>query len=141
MTNEERLALVGFLKFLVDGSAGQHLTIYQIALASLQAEPVGYIDPTSLREYRGHVAGGSWSQQPKTGEYNQSLPIYTTPPAPAIEPVSQPYKLNSPAIPDGWQLVPKELTQPMLSAWINTPRYNGEFAVAYQAMLSAAPGA
>lgn len=44
-------------------------------------EAVGYIDPASMRKYRGVMAGGSWSSTPRGGEYNQTLPIYTTPPA------------------------------------------------------------
>ncbi|KQN56755.1 hypothetical protein [Erwinia sp. Leaf53] len=39
-------------------------------------EPIGYIDPDCLKEYRGVKSGGSWSATPKTGEYNQTLPIY-----------------------------------------------------------------
>ena len=50
-----------------------------VLLAMMDAKPVGYIDPESLKEYRGHVAGGSWSALPKAGEYNQTMPIYDTP--------------------------------------------------------------
>jgi len=50
-----------------------------------EQKPIGYIDPASLREYRGVKAGGSWSALPKTGEYNQATPIYIHP-APAVLP-------------------------------------------------------
>lgn len=40
MTNEDKEALIDFLKFLVAGSAGQHRQIYEIALAALTAQPV-----------------------------------------------------------------------------------------------------
>jgi len=39
MTEQERLALIGFLEFLVDVSSGQHLKIYKIALSALQDKP------------------------------------------------------------------------------------------------------
>lgn len=60
-------------------------------LAVLDAKPLGYIDPESMREYRGVMAGGSWSATPRTGEYNQTMPVYTNPPAASL--------------PDGWKLV------------------------------------
>ncbi|KAA5937585.1 hypothetical protein F3I27_21865 [Pantoea sp. Bo_2] len=85
MNAEEKQALIQFLKFLVAGSAGQHRQIYEIALAALTAKPIGYIDPATLKEYRGKRAGGSWSAEPKSGEYNQTLPIFTTPPIAAPE--------------------------------------------------------
>lgn len=44
---------------------------------AVAGEPVGYIDPASMRKYRGVMAGGSWSSTPCGGEYNQTLPIYT----------------------------------------------------------------
>lgn len=40
MTEEQKQALIEFLKFLVAGSAGQHKQIYEIALAALTAPPV-----------------------------------------------------------------------------------------------------
>ncbi len=69
------------------------LLSHKIALAELTApkpEPIGYIDPASLKEYRGVVAGGSWSGKPAGGEYNQTLPIYTVPPVPALNPIKTP---------------------------------------------------
>lgn len=54
-------------------------------LANREAQPVGYIDPDSLKEYRGQRAGGTWSAvQRTTSGLNMTTPIYTAPPAPAI---------------------------------------------------------
>lgn len=45
---------------------------------------MGYIDPDSLKEYRGQRAGGTWSAvQRTTSGLNMTTPIYTAPPAPA----------------------------------------------------------
>lgn len=50
-----------------------------------EAQPVGYIDPDSLKEYRGQRAGGTWSAvQRTTSGLNMTTPIYTAPPAPAV---------------------------------------------------------
>lgn len=52
--------------------------------ANREAQPVGYIDPGSLKEYRGQRAGGTWSAvQRTTSGLNMTTPIYTAPPAPA----------------------------------------------------------
>lgn len=64
---------------------GINIALMEIALAALTAKPIGYIDPATLKEYRGKRAGGSWSAEPKSGEYNQTLPIFTTPPVSALE--------------------------------------------------------
>lgn len=53
-------------------------------LAVLDVKPLGYIDPASMRKYRGVMAGGSWSAAPRGGEYNQTMPIYTTAPAASV---------------------------------------------------------
>ncbi|EJA2551630.1 hypothetical protein OHN11_09730 [Serratia marcescens] len=54
-------------------------------LANREAQPVGYIDPDSLKEYRGQRAGGTWSAvQRTTSGLNMTTPIYTAPPAPAV---------------------------------------------------------
>ncbi|MGP1065771.1 DUF551 domain-containing protein [Serratia sp. CY56810] len=55
-------------------------------LANRESQPVGYIDPDSLKEYRGKHAGGSWSAVPRTTSgLNMTVPIYlTAPPAPAM---------------------------------------------------------
>ncbi len=65
----------GFLKH------GESKLMASALLAVLDVKPLGYIDPESMREYRGVLAGGSWSSTPRTGEYNQTMPIYTNPPA------------------------------------------------------------
>lgn len=52
--------------------------------------------------------------------------------------------LNYPVIPDGWKLVPIELTREMQSAWDSAPNCNGDnedenMCKAYRAMIAAAP--
>lgn len=63
--------------------AGHYKECYwasQKELAALrEQEPIGYIDPDSLREYRGVKSGGSWSDKPKRDEYNQTTPIFAQP--------------------------------------------------------------
>lgn len=55
-----------------------------LLLANREAQPVGYIDPDSLKEYRGQRAGGTWSAvQRTTSGLNMTTPIYTAPPEPA----------------------------------------------------------
>ncbi|HGM5805689.1 TPA: hypothetical protein ACKP33_001922 [Serratia marcescens] len=65
-------------------------------LANREAQPVGYIDQDSLKEYRGQRAGGTWSAvQRTTSGLNMTTPIYIAPPAPAV-----------PAVPDKPRLPP-----------------------------------
>lgn len=125
----------------------------QIALASLEAEPVAYIFK--------HPAGKLfWALTDESNkEQADVIPVYAAPPVPVVpeektmpnplkmyavdavaaiaevrgwnscraamlhgaEPVSQTYKLNElsgnyPATPDGWVMVPKELTPEMMRA-------------------------
>ncbi|WP_193160926.1 hypothetical protein [Serratia ureilytica] len=72
---------------------GPHFIYSQEYVSALQhesavnweAQPVGYIDPESLKEYRGQRAGGTWSAvQRTTSGLNMTTPIYTVPPAPAV---------------------------------------------------------
>ncbi|HEI8866139.1 TPA: hypothetical protein SLG40_001626 [Serratia odorifera] len=59
------------------------------------------------------------------------------------QPVTLAYKLNSPEIPDGWALVPVELTVEMQAAWDGAPNCSDDDTVnmmnAYRAMLAATP--
>jgi len=96
---EEKQALIEWLKsqihkletacdeipFGLDADDALQLQAMHATLAALTAKPIGYIDPATLKEYRGKRAGGSWSAEPKSGEYNQTLPIFTTPPVAALE--------------------------------------------------------
>ncbi len=126
---------------------------YEIALASLEADPVAYIFK--------HPAGKLFWALTDESNKDQSdvIPVYAAPPVPVVpeekpmpnplkmyavdavaaiaevrgwnscraamlhgaEPVSQAYKLNaldgnSPVTPDGWVMVPKELTPEMMRA-------------------------
>lgn len=103
-------------------------------LANREAQPVGYIDPDSLKEYRGQRAGGTWSAvQRTTSGLNMTTPIYTAPPAPAV--------------PDGFKLVPTVPTPEMLAAamncddvtFINLEDFCVNFGNIYAAMLAAVP--
>lgn len=97
MTEEQRQALIEWAKGYIsaaetyaannpnDRSGKAYLELLQIALAALTAKPVGYIDPAALKEYRDKRTGGSWSAEQKAGEYNQTLPIFTAPPAPVLK--------------------------------------------------------
>ncbi|MEL5392859.1 DUF551 domain-containing protein [Serratia nevei] len=52
-------------------------------LANREAQPLGFIDPASIKEYRGQRAGGTWSPVQRTiGGLNMTMPIYTATPAP-----------------------------------------------------------
>ncbi len=49
--------------------------------ANREEQPVGYIDPDSLKEYRGQRAGGTWSAVKRTTSgLNMTVPIYLTAP-------------------------------------------------------------
>lgn len=59
------------------------------------------------------------------------------------ESASSGYTFNSPVIPDGWKLVPVDLTPEMLAAWDSAPNCGDDDTVnmmnAYREMLAAAP--
>ncbi|RAP72988.1 hypothetical protein [Candidatus Erwinia dacicola] len=62
-------------------------------------------------------------------------PLYTTPPAASV---------NSPVIPEGWKIVPTELTRGMQNAWDSAPNCNGDYEDenmrnAYRALIASAP--
>ncbi|HGK4590756.1 TPA: hypothetical protein ACJ2UD_004381 [Yersinia enterocolitica] len=103
----------------------------RIALAAKRAEPVGYLcewDNGNQVIYYGEAGNAlddDWSSQPSV---HKNLPIYTTP------------QLNSPEIPEGWKLVPIELTAEMAQA--AGEAHEGESYLPYsiyRAMLAAAP--
>lgn len=74
------------LKHLASSDNANELTrrLARECLANREAQPVGYIDPDSLKEYRGQRAGGTWSAvQRTTSGLNMTTPIYTAPPVPA----------------------------------------------------------
>lgn len=103
-------------------------------LANREAQPVGYIDPDSLKEYRGQRAGGTWSAvQRTTSGLNMTTPIYTA--------------RCAPTLPDGFKLVPTVPTPEMIAAamncddvtFINLEDFCVNFGNIYAAMLEAAP--
>ncbi|HDL7917569.1 TPA: hypothetical protein RJI64_004306 [Yersinia enterocolitica] len=110
---------------------GDVAALARIALAAKRAEPVGYLcewDNGNQVIYYGEAGNAlddDWSSQPSV---HKNLPIYTTP------------QLNSPEIPEGWKLVPIELTAEMAQA--AGEAHEGESYLPYsiyRAMLAAAP--
>ncbi|EEM3240810.1 hypothetical protein GK471_13255 [Salmonella enterica] len=101
--------------------------LVRIALASLEAEPIGYMNCFTGRVF-------SLDEQPgadtDTAVYE---PVYAAPPAPVI--------------PDGYALVPVEPTDEMIAAAMNCEDvlFNSDesfcvqFGNIYEAMLAAAP--
>ncbi len=86
------------LKHLASSDNANELTrrLARECLANREAQPVGYIDPDSLKEYRGQRAGGTWSAvQRTTSGLNMTTPIYTAPPAPAVPPEATPENIEN----------------------------------------------
>lgn len=120
-------------------------------LAVIDAKPLGNIDPASMREYRGVVCGGSWSPNPKQGEYNQVLPIYTVPPAESVAPIetsqdewiehtggSMPAHLNRSDL-VYLKTRAKELSLPFFAGKVRWRHFNNRFdIIAYRLALAAA---
>lgn len=105
---------------------GEQMELARIALASLEAEPIGY-----MNRFTGRVF--SLDEQPgadtDTAVYE---PVYAAPPAPVV--------------PDGYALVPVEPTDEMIEAAMNCEDvlFNSDesfcvqFGNIYEAMLAAA---
>ncbi|HBB4816629.1 TPA: hypothetical protein KBO73_000179 [Escherichia coli] len=148
------------LPFGLDDYQGNILAALRIALASLEAEPIGafHIAEQQVDGTSDYIKDGEWPID------NGIIEVYAAPPVPVVpaalpenddedghdidylepsevyalgrtagwnacraamlhgaEPVSQAYKLNaldgnSPVTPDGWVMVPKELTPEMMRA-------------------------
>ncbi|EDC8052281.1 hypothetical protein BKC75_19820 [Salmonella enterica subsp. enterica serovar Muenchen] len=106
---------------------GEQMELARIVLASLEAEPIGY-----MNRFTGRVF--SLDEQPgadtDTAVYE---PVYAAPPAPVV--------------PDGYALVPVEPTDEMIEAAMNCEDvlFNSDesfcvqFGNIYEAMLAAAP--
>ncbi|ENQ6791471.1 hypothetical protein ACEQMN_002201 [Salmonella enterica] len=97
------------------------LIVLKRALASLDAEPVRY-----LNKFSGTCV--TLEQQPNASDdVAVYMPLYAAPPAPVV--------------PDDWVMVPKEPTRQMMAqghfAMKGTDR--GKFRRIYQAMITAAP--
>ena len=143
---EERDAIPG----AVNEDAAMALAAMKLALASMTAEPVGFI---ARHKETGDF--GSWFH-PKAdwfkGDKYEILNAYTAPPAPVsapagyrLQPISEYDAMcaamlqgaagNSPAIPDGYALVPVEPTREMVRAALFKNTNNA----VWKAMLVAAP--
>ena len=116
--------------------------------AMLQAEPVSNSDELPLDYLQGHKDGLEWSAQlaeanhPQTGDWLYDDPIDLArairkgPDMPTVQ------GGNSPVIPDGWVMVPVELTPDMRAAWDSAPYTDdddNDMQAAYRAMIAAAP--
>ena len=150
----------------------------RIALASLEAEAVGEVVLGEFDDSGCHpdarVVCIAADGQADWENFKNGTRLYTAPPAPVsvpagyrlqpiseydamcaamlqgAEPVTTAYKLNSPAIPDGWVLVPVEPTAEMLQSGISAHYERSQIQIhdkpapgpmecAYVAMLAAAP--
>lgn len=107
---EERDSMPG----AVNEDAAMALTAMKLALTSIEAEPVAYVDPFAFNNFSVYRAGETdnkrmgrewmWAN-PDAG----LIPVYTSPPAPV-------------SVPDGvsWEDVPQEITEDdmaLASAW------------------------
>ncbi|WP_089584590.1 hypothetical protein [Escherichia coli] len=116
--------------------------------AMLQAEPVSNSDELPLDYLQGHKDGLEWAAQlaeanhPQTGDWLYDDPIELArairkgPDMPTVQ------GGNSPVIPDGWVMVPVELTPDMRAAWDSAPYTDdddNDMQAAYRAMIAAAP--
>ncbi len=106
---------------------GEQMDLARIALASLEAEPIGY-----MNRFTGRVF--SLDEQPGADtDTDVYEPVYAAPPAPVV--------------PDGYALVPVEPTDEMIAAAMNCEdvMFNSDesfcvqFGNIYEAMLAAAP--
>ncbi|MDU6442815.1 MAG: hypothetical protein E6559_23505 [Pantoea sp.] len=112
-----------------EGEAIELISIYEIALAALTAEPVGYTVVTGAGNtlFRKH--------KPRKRVTNEAaIPVYATPP------------IAAPELPDGWKLVPVEPSWEMLAADGCKKHHNGQPCLhhdnrrrIWSAMLAAAP--
>ncbi|EQA7425377.1 hypothetical protein ACX6VP_004589 [Yersinia enterocolitica] len=101
----------------------EQMELARIALAAKRAEPVGYLEQNCLDYLRSGSDADIW---PEGGAGD--IPVYLAP------------QLNSPEIPEGWKLVPIELTAEMAQA--AGEAHEGESYLPYsiyRAMLAAAP--
>ena len=116
--------------------------------AMLQAEPVSNSDELPLDYLQGHKDGLEWAAQlaeanhPQTGDwlYDDQIELARAirkgPDMPTVQ------GGNSPVIPDGWVMVPVELTPDMRAAWDSAPYTDdddNDMQAAYRAMIAAAP--
>ncbi|HAW8004698.1 TPA: hypothetical protein JLO31_003641, partial [Escherichia coli] len=114
----------------------------------LQAEPVSNSDELPLDYLQGHKDGLEWAAQlaeanhPQTGDWlyddqiDLARAIRKGPDMPTVQ------GGNSPVIPDGWVMVPVELTPDMRAAWDSAPYTDdddNDMQAAYRAMIAAAP--
>ena len=116
--------------------------------AMLQAEPVSNSDELPLDYLQGHKDGLEWAAQlaeanhPQTGywlyddQIELARAIRKGPDMPTVQ------GGNSPVIPDGWVMVPVELTPDMRAAWDSAPYTDdddNDMQAAYRAMIAVAP--
>lgn len=148
MTEQENAALVEWLQkeisliqsaqdeipFGLDYDGENTLKVFNIALAALTAEPIGwryrYLMPF-MKNADGTMGWvGAWKLTDDIACCNRLKGyeidnLYTTPPAPAI--------------PDGWRLVPVEPTDAMTDSGWDKLNVSGDMNCAYEAMIAAAP--
>lgn len=127
----ERLEEITELKALsFPPSHAESAALARIALAAKRAEPVAWVvGDEEIADFKnGREVCVMRDCDDEKLDY---LPLYTTP------------QLNSPEIPEGWKLVPTEITKAMRDAWDSAPNGHEDDDVnmcnAYRAMIAAAP--
>ena len=120
----------------------------QLSGNSEQIEPVSNRDELPFDYLQGHKDGLEWAAQlaeanhPQTGDWlyddqiDLARAIRKGPDMPTVQ------GGNSPVIPDGWVMVPVELTPDMRAAWDSAPYTDdddNDMQAAYRAMIAAAP--
>ncbi|HDL7805384.1 TPA: hypothetical protein SCM97_002810 [Yersinia enterocolitica] len=109
---------------------GEIFALIDIALAAKRAEPVAWVvGDEEIADFKnGREVCVMRDCDDEKLDY---LPLYTTP------------QFNSPDIPEGWKLVPIEITKTMRDAWDSAPNCHEDDDVnmcnAYRAMIAAAP--
>lgn len=134
--------------------------IFKIALASLEAKPIGafHISDQQVGGTTDYIKDGEWPID------DGVIEVYAAPPAPVSVPdamddqggvccevsyadgwnacrdaMLQGADGNSPVIPDGWVMLPAEPTQAMMNAWLSEVANWRGHAAGYRAMIAAAP--
>ncbi|HFZ1125539.1 TPA: hypothetical protein ACIJUC_000147 [Klebsiella aerogenes] len=113
-------------EIILDNSASleEFMAITRMALAAMDSEPVAYI----FKHPSGKLF---WALTDESNKGRRDvMPVYAAPkPAPG----------NSPVIPDGYVMVPKDATLDMLKAGAKQEMKGEAFQYVWQAMLAAAP--
>ncbi|EQA1054202.1 DUF551 domain-containing protein [Escherichia coli] len=145
---KERIEL--FIKNPLDNglTRGEQMELARIALASLEAEPVSQtynlpeliegmevsIDVSTCDADLGNRYFGTVTEALELDTAKNGYILLVQDAEPNFD-----VNGNSPVIPDGWVMVPKEPTQAMIKAWLSEIANFRGHAAGYRAALEAAP--